>query len=49
MPRRPWVKDRRLAATLGIVGFVASCLLIYDAYDRRGGKAPFIVRLLSPL
>lgn len=47
--RRPWVADRKTAATVGIVLFAISCLLIYDAYERRGGKAPWIVRLLSPL
>lgn len=47
--RKPWIKDRRLAATLGISLFVVACLLIYDAYDRRGGRAPFLVRIFSPL
>jgi hypothetical protein len=47
--RRPWVSDWRTAAALGVVLFTAGCLLIYDAYDRRGGRTPWLLRLLSPL
>lgn len=46
--RRPWIKNKRLAIALGLVGFVASVLILYDAYERRGGRAPFFIRAFTP-
>lgn len=49
MPYRPWIADKRVAATLGVVLFIAACLVLYDAYDRRGGKMPAILKAFTPM
>lgn len=46
--RRPWIRNRRLAIFVGVVGFVASCLILYDAYERRGGRSPWLIRMFAP-
>lgn len=47
--RRPWIKNRRAAIVLGSVGFVVSVLVLYDAYERRGGRSPIWVRVFAPM
>ena len=46
MRRRPWVKDKRTSIVVGsgltLLGFV----ILYDAWEGRGGKKP---RLLGPI
>lgn len=49
MGRRPWIANARTAAILGVGLFVVSCLILYDAYDRRGGKAPRWISVFTPL
>lgn len=46
--RRPWVKDRRMAIVGGVVAVIVGALLIYDAYERRGGRTPLVLRLITP-
>lgn len=45
---RPWVRNQRVAVVLGLTAFAVSILLLYDAYDRRGERPPFLLRLISP-
>jgi hypothetical protein len=48
MSRRPWVANKTTAVAVGLLLFVAGMLLLYDAYDRRGGRAPWIIRAFIP-
>lgn len=48
MPRTPWIKDQRRAVTIGLVLFAAGVLVLYDAYERRGGRPPVILRPFLP-
>lgn len=47
--RKPWIRNTRLAITIGVVGFVVSCLILYDAYERRGGRSPLWIRVFAPM
>jgi hypothetical protein len=47
--RKPWIKNRRLGVWLGAGGFVVSCLILYDVYERRGGRSPIWVRVFAPM
>jgi hypothetical protein len=40
------MKDPRTEIGLGIALFLASTYLIYDAYEGRGRKRPFLARFL---
>lgn len=43
---RPWVKDKRTAVWVGTVLTLLGFLVLYDAWEGRGGKKP---RLLGPI
>lgn len=47
--RKPWIPNARAAATIGVVGFVVSCLILYDAYERRGGRMPRWISVFTPM
>lgn len=44
--RPPLVKDRSVELALGTGLFVLATWLIYDAYEGRGRKRPFLARFL---
>lgn len=44
--RSPLVKDRGVELALGIGTFMLATWLIYDAYEGRGRKRPFLARFL---
>lgn len=46
MKRPKLLRDRNAELTLGVLAFVASAWLIYDAYEGRGRARPFAARLL---
>lgn len=46
MTRRPLVKDQGAAVFLGVAGVCGGALLLWDAYERRGRKRPFALKLL---
>ncbi len=48
MKPRPFFADGRHAKVLGWFLFVAGALVLYDAYDRRGGHAPFPLGAVLP-
>ena len=43
---RPAIADQGRAKWLGIALTVAGALVLYDAYERRGGNRPFLLRFL---
>ncbi|WP_154793318.1 hypothetical protein [Occultella kanbiaonis] len=43
---RPFIGDRRVALTAGLVLVVAGAWLLKDAYERRGRSRPFLMRLV---
>ena len=45
---RPVISDPRTAKLLGWVLFTAGALVLYDAYDRRGAKAPWPLSGILP-
>jgi succinate-acetate transporter protein len=44
--RGPYIKDRRLALAVGYVGIIVGALALYDAYENRGARRPFLTKLL---
>jgi hypothetical protein len=48
MPRQPWIADKRTAVLLGLMLFVAGAIVLWDAYERRGGRAPWPLRAFLP-
>lgn len=46
--RRPWIADQRTAILVGLALFVAAVLVLYDAYERRGGRTPWPLRPFLP-
>lgn len=45
--RRPaMLADRRAELAAGVLLFIASSWLVYDAYEGRGRRRPFAARLL---
>lgn len=46
MSRPKLLRDPSAELVLGVVAFVASAWLIYDAYEGRGRRRPFLARLL---
>jgi hypothetical protein len=46
MRGRPWVRDKRTSILVGGVLTVVGFVILYDAWEGRGGKKP---RLLGPL
>jgi len=46
--RRPAIADPTFAKVAGWALFIAGALVLYDAYDRRGGHAPFPLGAVLP-
>lgn len=47
MKRRPaLLRDRHTELMLGVSAFLVSTWLIYDAYEGRGARRPFVARFL---
>lgn len=46
MSRKPWVRDAQTAATSGCILIVSGALLLWDAYEGRGRKRPFVAKFL---
>jgi hypothetical protein len=46
MRRRPFVANKRHAIYAGIACYLAGSLLLWDAYEHRGGDRPFALRWL---
>lgn len=44
--RRPWVKDKRTSILVGGLLTLLGFVILYDAWEGRGGRKP---RLLGPL
>jgi hypothetical protein len=45
---RPFFTNPTTAKTLGWFLFITGALVLYDAYDRRGGKAPWPMGAVLP-
>jgi len=45
----PWIRNQRTAVFVGIGLTVAGAAVLYDAYDRRGRKRPFTLRVIGLL
>lgn len=48
MSRRPWIADKRTAILLGLGLFAAGVVVLWDAYERRGGRPPVLLRPFLP-
>jgi hypothetical protein len=46
--RRPYIRSKRVAVTVGLVLLAASFVVLYDAWDGRGGKKPLILGPILP-
>ena len=46
MSRPKLLRDATAELVLGVAAFVASAWLIYDSYEGRGRRRPFLARLL---
>ncbi|MFC8717785.1 hypothetical protein [Kitasatospora sp. NPDC057198] len=44
--RGPVIRDQRLALVLGYGGILIGALALWDAYEGRGARRPFLVKLL---
>jgi hypothetical protein len=44
--RGPVIPDRRAALLLGYGGILVGALALWDAYELRGKRRPFLVKLL---
>lgn len=44
--RRPVIRSQRVALLLGYSGILIGALALWDAYEGRGARRPFIVKLL---
>lgn len=42
----PLIPDRRCALLIGYGGVVIGALALWDAYERRGRRRPFLTKLL---
>lgn len=47
--RRPFIANQGAAILLGVGLFGASCFVLWDAWEGRGGKAPALLRLALPV
>ncbi len=47
--RRPWIKNQNLAIVVGLVALAVGALVLYDAWERRGGKPPLFLRPFLPV
>lgn len=48
MKRRPFIADARTAKLFGWALFIAGGLVLWDAYDGRGGHAPWPLGMVLP-
>lgn len=46
--RAPWFPSKRFAIVVGVVAGVLAVLAFYDAYERRGGRTPLVLRPFLP-
>jgi hypothetical protein len=46
--RVPWIPNRRLARALGWIFLGLALICLYDAYERRGERAPRILQPILP-
>ena len=46
MSRGPVIKDRRTALFVGYGGIIIGALALWDAYEQRGRRRPFLTKLL---
>jgi hypothetical protein len=46
MRRGPVIPDRRAALALGYGGIIVGALCLWDAYERRGRRRPFLTKFL---
>lgn len=46
--RKPWIRSQRTAIVLGLALFVVAVTILYDAYERRGGRTPLVLRPFLP-
>jgi hypothetical protein len=44
--RGPIIRDRRAALCLGYGGILVGALALWDAYERRGKRRPFVTKFL---
>jgi hypothetical protein len=44
--RGPVIKDQRLALAIGYAGIIVGALALWDAYEARGRRRPFMTKLL---
>jgi hypothetical protein len=44
--RGPVIKDRRTALLVGYGGIIVGALALWDAYEQRGRRRPFLTKLL---
>jgi hypothetical protein len=42
----PVIKDRRTALLVGYGGIIIGALALWDAYEQRGRRRPFLTKLL---
>ena len=47
MPPRPWVKNQTVAVVAGGAAVIVGFVLLYDAWEGRGGKTPVWLRWLT--
>jgi hypothetical protein len=47
--RRPLIQDQATAVVCGAVAFVAGCVLLWDAWEGRGGRTPRFLRPFLPV
>lgn len=46
MRRGPYIRDRRCALLVGYGGIIVGALALWDAYEQRGRRRPFLTKLL---
>jgi hypothetical protein len=47
-PKGHWVQSRNWEMVTGVALFAIGCMLLWDAFDNRGRKAPWPVGALTP-
>jgi len=48
MGRRPWIRDKRVAIWVGLVLLFLGYVILYDAWEGRGGKKPLFLGPILP-
>lgn len=46
MSRRYLVRDRATGQVLGVALVITGAYLLYEAYEKRGGRRPFLLRFI---